>query len=282
MKSIPLHDFAQQIHLPKFEVALWKKEISKYDVSLPHRHNYYEMLVFLKGGGIHEIDFTAYPIKSNSLHFVSANQVHVVKRLPKSEGFSLLFAEDFPSASFQLRELDFYKPGSNRSLNLRAKEFAALKPLLQEIRTEFTANHPRKREVLQSLLQVFLIKAQRLYAQQAGNSKAPTEGNQFSHRLEKLIEQHYMQHWRAGDYARALNISIIHLNKLCKQHYSRSTEALLQERLLLEVKRTLVYSNKTIKEICFDLHFEDPAYFVRFFKKHTGTTPLSYRKSVQH
>lgn len=282
MKQIPVHQLGKEIQQPKFEVALWKKSVSKYDVSLPHRHNYYEVLVFLKGGGVHEIDFTAYPIKSNSLHFVSGNQVHVVKRLPKSEGFSLLFGEEFTGGGFQLRELDFYKAGTTRALDLKAAEFAQFKPLLEEIKAEYFSNNKRKREVLQSLLQVLLIKAQRFYEQKGEGATTvnPVRG-EFAVKLEQLIEQNYQQHWRAGDYARALNMSIIHLNNLCKQHFSKSTEALLQERLMLEIKRALVYSNKTVKEICFELNFEDPAYFVRFFKKNAGITPLEYRKSVQ-
>ncbi|MFN8285338.1 MAG: helix-turn-helix domain-containing protein [Chitinophagales bacterium] len=283
MKQIPLHKLDTELRQPKFEVALWKKAVSRYDVSLPHRHNYYEVLVFLKGGGSHEIDFTAYPIKSNSLHFVSANQVHVVKRLPKSEGFSLLFAEEFLGANFQLRDLEFYKPGTERALNISSSEFKLFKNLLDEIHKEYFSENNRKREVLQSLMQVLLIRAQRYY-EQLNSTALPAAQNrsQFSAKLEQLIEKNYHLHWRAGDYARALNVSLIHLNNLCKQHFSKSTEALLQERLMLEIKRALVYSNKAVKEICFELNFEDPAYFVRFFKKHAGVTPLEYRKSVQH
>lgn len=281
MKQIPLHRLDAELQQPKFEVALWKKDISKYDVSLPHRHNYYEVLVFLKGGGKHEIDFTSYPVKSNSLHFVSANQVHVVRRLPGSDGFSLLFAEEFPGPNFQLRELEFYKPGTPRVLNLSAADFKQFNVLLEEVKKEYFSKNKRKREVLQSLMQVLLIRAQRCYELQAGAKQQPLIiQSEFTIKLERLIEKNYQLHWRAGDYARALNMSIIHLNNLCKQHFSKSTESLIQERLMLEIKRALVYSNKAVKEICFELNFEDPAYFVRFFKKHTGTTPMEYRKSV--
>lgn len=282
MQSIPIHDLHATGKTPKFEVAPWSKTISKYNASLPHRHNYYEALLFMKGKGVHEIDFTAYPFSPCSVHFVSAKQVHVVRREPGSIGFSILFAKEFLPAGFPLHDFDFFKPGAHPVLKLNAKNFAALKSLYDSLREEYISGNKMKREALQSLLHLFFVKTQRLYEAASGKMEPVAKRNDFSEQLEKLIEEKYNSHWRANDYAQALNMSVTHLNSLCKQHFSKSTEALIQERILLEIKRLLVYSNSAVKEICYTLNFEDPAYFIRFFKKHTGLTPLEYRKSVSH
>jgi AraC family transcriptional regulator, transcriptional activator of pobA len=282
MKTIPIHDLQPERAASKFEVLPWRKEISKYDVSLPHRHNYFEVLIFLKGGGTHEIDFTAYPVKTYSVHFVSANQVHVVKRKTGSDGFSILFEEAFLAGETRLHDFGFYQPGAFPVLNLTKKDFAEIQPLLENIRAEFFSHEKNKREMLRLLLHALLLKAQRLYENSAMQTQvAAIAKNDFTAAMQQLIEQHYLQHWRASHYARELNMSVANLNGLCKQHFSKSTEALIQERILLEIKRLLVYSEKAVKEICFDLGFEDPAYFNRFFKKHTGATPVEYRKSVR-
>jgi len=280
VKNIPVHDFPAAKLSAKFEVMPWRKEVSAYDVSLPHRHNYYEVLVFLKGRGKHEIDFTTYAFHPPALHFVSANSVHVVKRAAGSAGFSILFAQEFLPQVCAVQHFSFYKTNASPILNLSKKDFAALKPLLDSISEEYFSDHKMKRETLQSLLHVLLIKAQRLYEHSADKNPYASPKNEFAQTIEKLIDNRYKLHWRARDYAKAMNITVAHLSAQCRQHFSKSVEALIQERMLLEVKRMLVYSEKPVKEICFELHFDDPAYFTRFFKKHTGATPLEYRKSI--
>lgn len=280
MQSIPIHDFDAKNKSPRFEVSPWSKTISKYNAALPHRHNYYEALIFFKGKGEHEIDFTSYPFNPCSVHFVSAKQVHVVKRSPGSVGFSILFAKEFLPAGFPLHDFDFYKPGAHPVLKLTAKNFAAIKSLYDELREEYLSGNKMRREALQSLLHIFLVKAQRFYEAASGTVITPIRRDDFVEKLERLIEEKYNSHWRAGDYAQELNMSVTNLNTLCKQHFSKTTEVLIQERVLLEIKRLLVYSNSAVKEICYTLNFEDPAYFIRFFKKHTGLTPMEYRKSV--
>jgi AraC-like DNA-binding protein len=282
VKNIPVHDFPASKLSAKFEVMPWRKEVSAYDVTLPHRHNYYEVLVFLKGRGKHEIDFTTYPFHPPALHFVPANSVHVVKRAQGSAGFSILFAQEFLPQGCALQQFGFYHINASPVLNLGKKDFAALKPLLDSISEEYFSDNKMKRETLQSLLHVLLIKAQRLYENVADKNPYAPPKNEFARQMEKLVDSRYKLHWRARDYAREMNMSVAHLSAQCRQHFSKSAEALAQERLLLEVKRMLVYSDKTVKEICFELHFDDPAYFIRFFKKNTGATPLEYRKSVNH
>lgn len=280
MKTIPVHDFPKDKLLPRFEVMLWNKNVSSYDSSLPHRHNYYEILIFLSGKGKHEIDFTDYVFNPKSLHFVSANSVHHVKREPGSSGFSILFAREFLPPSCSLHDFNFYKQEAFPVLNLGNKDFAVLELLFDEIKTEYFGNYKMKREALVSLFQILLVKLQRLYEQAVINPVNRKVKNEFVVKMESLLERNFGKHLRAGDYAREMNMSVTNMTALCKQHFSKSAEKLIQERLLLEIKRLLVYSDKPVKEICYELNFEDPAYFTRFFRKHAGVAPLKYREAL--
>lgn len=283
MSIIPLHKLGEGQNVLGFEVIPWTKEVNKYDTSTPHRHAYYEMLIFTKGGGIHEIDFIHYPIKSRSIHFVASNQVHEVRRKPGSDGFSLLFAQEFLPDNYKLRDFDFYQAATNPVLSLNTAEFKELSVLLDELKKEFFSENVDKREVLCSLLQVLLLKASRYYKQnvaESANRKIAVEGLEFKDKLERAIEENYSKHWRANDYASHLNMSVTQLNALSKQYFSRSTETLIQDRVLVEIKRLLAYTTKPVKEICYDLNFDDPAYFTRFFKKKTGLSPMEYRNAV--
>lgn len=281
MKTIPVHDFPKGQLLPKFEVMPWNRDVSAYDATLPHRHNYFEILVFMKGKGSHEIDFTTYAFKPLSFHFVASSGVHLVKREQGSEGFSILFTQEFLPPACSLHDFSFYKANAVPVLNLSKADFAVLKPLLDELKNEYFSDNKLKREALASLFHFFLVKVQRLYEHKAGAIATPVK-NYFVAKMEALIEASFAKHWRAGDYAREMNMSVANMTALCKQHFSKNTEKLVQERLLLEIKRLLVYSDKPVKEICYELNFEDPAYFIRFFRKNTGATPLNYRNAVKH
>lgn len=82
------------------------------------------------------------------------------------------------------------------------------------------------------------------------------------------------------DYTVLLNISRITLNKAVKEQYNVTATELLKQRLLAEIKDRLVYSNKTVSEISFDLNYAEPGHMMRFFKMQTGMTTSEYLESL--
>ena len=95
--------------------------------------------------------------------------------------------------------------------------------------------------------------------------------------FRRLIETRFRDHWTVEQYADELGLSPARLNRLCNQLLGKTAKTLPHERLLLEIKRRLIYTRSTLDEIAWDLGFRDPAYFSRFFKRATGSTPGSYR-----
>jgi AraC family transcriptional activator of pobA len=92
-----------------------------------------------------------------------------------------------------------------------------------------------------------------------------------------LIEQHYLEHWALARYAKTLNLSVERLNRLCRQHAGVSAFELVQDRLIHEACRRLIYVVVPVTQLAYDLGFADPGYFCRFFKRRTGCTPNEYR-----
>src|SRR5258705_11159555 len=78
-----------------FEFYKLEEAYNPYDATLPHRHNYYEILYFKESGGNHEIDFTAHPVLASSMHFISPGQVHLLRRDKHVTGYVLSFSKDF-------------------------------------------------------------------------------------------------------------------------------------------------------------------------------------------
>jgi AraC family transcriptional regulator, transcriptional activator of pobA len=92
-----------------------------------------------------------------------------------------------------------------------------------------------------------------------------------------LIERHYLDHWPLNKYAQALNLSVERLNRLCKQVAGVSAFELIQDRLVREACRRLIYVAVPVTQLAYELGFADPGYFCRFFKRRSGCTPNEYR-----
>jgi AraC family transcriptional regulator, transcriptional activator of pobA len=101
-------------------------------------------------------------------------------------------------------------------------------------------------------------------------------------RFLQLIEEHHLEHWPLERYAQSLHVSVERLNRLCRAEASSSAYGLVQARLLREACRRVVYLVAPVAQLAFGLGFADPAYFCRFFKRHTGRTPGAYRREHAH
>jgi len=92
------------------------------------------------------------------------------------------------------------------------------------------------------------------------------------------IEKKYRKEHSVQYYANALNTQPRSLNTVSQEYAGRSAGEMIQERILLEAQRYLYHEIKNVKEIAYDLGFDDPAYFTRFFKKHTGFAPQYFKE----
>ena len=93
-----------------------------------------------------------------------------------------------------------------------------------------------------------------------------------------LLETNYTNLKSVSDYAQLIFISEKRLGQATTKVLGKSPKEVINDRILLEAKRLLVHTNLSIKEIGQELGFEDPAYFVRYFKKNTKTSPVEFRE----
>ncbi len=107
------------------------------------------------------------------------------------------------------------------------------------------------------------------------------KGANFDYTLlfRDLLENNYTKLKSVNDYAKLIFISEKRLGQATTKVLGKSPKEIINDRILLEAKRLLVHTNSSIKEIGQELGFEDPAYFVRYFKKNTKTTPVEFRKT---
>jgi AraC-like DNA-binding protein len=100
-------------------------------------------------------------------------------------------------------------------------------------------------------------------------------------KLRALVEKHYTTVHAPGEYAEMLCVSQNHLNSTVRKMLDKTIGDLVHERIILEAQRLLFNTELSVKEIAFGLNYDDPSYFTRFFRKHTGLSPQEFRESAR-
>ena len=105
--------------------------------------------------------------------------------------------------------------------------------------------------------------------------------NETFEQFRQLIEHHYIEHWSVSDYASQIGMTESKLYVLCKKMTDQTPSKIIQQRLLIEAKRNLVYTIKPINVIAYELGFQDPAYFSRFFNQQTGISARDFAAVIK-
>jgi AraC family transcriptional regulator, transcriptional activator of pobA len=250
-----------------------------------HRHNYFE-LFFLEGKGEHFNDFEVYKIETPTIVCVSPGQVHFWENKESLRGpmicFTQEFAEKYASADYSLLQHRFWFPAGNPPVIPVSKEQARdIAMLLDEIQREFKAGAEGSDRIVRLLLQLILLKMNRLYL--AGNV---TQGSRREAELVRnflvKLEHNLGVASSVSSYAALLSVSPETLSETVKKETGKTPGTLIRERVLLEAKRLLLHTSLNVSEIAYQLLFKDPSYFNRFFRRSTGNTPAEFRKQCWH
>lgn len=283
-------DKIEQYHLHKehpeklpFEIYDLKTYLDKSGAhaQIAHSHSFYQILWIFNDGGKHYIDFDAHHVKRNSLFFITKNQIHYFDSTASHEGILIHFNENFLMQSdvdIFLKYHLFTKKGNNcnciagDSVNT-AKAF--IKLIKNELLYKSEFGHS---QVIRYLLKSLFIVFERT---QHTDDKSIQLTNQYELQylhFRELIENHYQNAYSVNQYAELLHISRKTLTRITKSIVAKPPSELISERVLLEAKRLLSFTPLKINEIAYRLGFEDPSYFVKYFKRHMTISPGEYRQ----
>ncbi|MBF56326.1 4-hydroxyphenylacetate catabolism regulatory protein HpaA [Halomonas sp. FeN2] len=156
-------------------------------------------------------------------------------------------------------------------------EVARIERLFDELGAEFAAERKGRDVALTTLTRLLFISLFRLSANSLKAQHARHDELMLFHRFNLEIEAHFKAHWTLSAYASALNVTEARLNSVCRRIAGVPSKRLVHERLMQEARRMLTFTGMTVNEIGYQLGFQDPAYFCRFFARHADTTPSNYR-----
>lgn len=249
------------------------------------RNNYYSLVWVIKGNGKVKADFTEYGFEQNTLFAFAPYQPFMFSS-NNLKGIVINFHPDFFCIHKHQAEVacngvlfnNIYQPPF-----VLIDETATFKMLLEQMKTEIQNAALAQYELLVSYLKIFLITASRLKTEQQPFAHKEIQGLKEPFVLQNLknaIEKDFKIKHSASNYADALNISAKALAKITKTHFNKTLTALISERIIIEAKRELYLTNKTIKEIAYELGYQDEHYFSRFFKTNADVSPQLYRDTV--
>jgi AraC family transcriptional activator of pobA len=155
-------------------------------------------------------------------------------------------------------------------------------PDLDRLARELAWTAPGHEAAIEALLVTLLVGALRL-THEAAQDDAPYQGGGAAGlvaRFREQIEAHYRTDKSVDAYARSLGVTPKRLRAACMQGAGATPLAMLQDRLILEAKRLVLYSNMTVAEAAYYLGFDDPAYFSRTFAQATGLSPREFRERI--
>lgn len=265
-------------HYENFRIRSLQEVLNGKDlVHNLHKHDFFFMVVIERGKGIHDIDFTSYPINNGTVFFLRPAQVHRLHINRKSSGYIIEFATDFyPNREQQNR---FNRVSHKNMCRPRKVSFKRLMALLAHMHQEYLQCDTGYEQAIKALLDLLFIELLR----QSNQPETPMHGNsaylvdQYEAFLH-LLEQHITTQKKVSEYAGLLHLSVYQLNTITRNTIGKTASALINEQVVLEARRQLLSTDAQVKDIAYSLGYEDPSYFVRFFKKHTGHAPEAFRK----
>ncbi|SFT06050.1 AraC-type DNA-binding protein [Zhouia amylolytica] len=255
------------------------------NISHPHKHDFYVVIIFTRGSGIHEIDFHSYDIKPGTVFLLKPGQIHNWELSRDVKGFIFFHSKSFIDLNYTNNSVDnfpfFYSSQNPPNVCLKSTQLPAFLNYFKEINQEQKQDYIFKYQRIISLINLLYIELTRVYLTGSIPSVQPHIDSERIKTLELLIEKHYKKTKFASDYAEMMHLSPKHLNRIIKKALNKTTSDLVMERVILEAKRMLIYAKGSLTEIAHELGYEDYAYFSRVFKEKTSISPSQFAKNYQ-
>ena len=252
----------------------------------PHVHTQlYQMIWVEKGKGTFSSEGKTVNFDGNWVVFIVPNTLHSISFEKNTVGRSLYFTHDFMNVGYLGNMLQNFMGNVSIPMcqytNISADKRKLWGELFENLKQEF--NDPNAlgyNASMKAWLSLLLTQLVRME-----NTQCTMSDNHDSMRSEQLVnvfftllEKNYKEERRVDFYANEMGVSVDTLGNHIRAVMKRTVGKVIRERIVLEAKRLLVYSDKTIGQVADALNFEDDSYFIRFFKRETGMTPSKYKK----
>lgn len=249
-------------------------------VAKPDKVSDYSVYWIKEGKGVYHIDFKSYAFDGNVLFFLSPGQVFSVESESINEAYYLNFSEDFYCIQTHDQEIAcngilFNNIYETPFVNPNEKQTAKLSFIIENLIEEFSLKETAQHDMLQAYLKQFIVFSVRV-KKDFDVLKTDTESRLFKD-FSTLVEMNFTKLHTVTVYANRLGVSPKSLSKNFQKFGLVSPSDFIKNRIVLEAKRQLLYTNNSVKDVAYYLGFNDPAYFSRYFTKSEKVSPKQFK-----
>jgi AraC-like DNA-binding protein len=244
----------------------------------PVRQKQYLIFWSIKGRGWLKLDSIRLDLQDHTAYCVSPNQVIQLFLTPQAKGYIIRFSAVFLMVTPNKVNPLYGNLFNHPSIPIQDKVTIEMKRIFAGMENEFAGNSPLKTDILREYLKIVL-----LYL--TGESLPTEEHDGLSTRAEiinrffVLLQENFTEKKQVSEYARMMSISANYLNNIIKKGSGYAASYHIQQQIMKEARRQAIYTNKSMKEIAYDLGFEEYTHFSKFFKKLEGMPFSIYRKT---
>jgi len=231
------------------------------------------------------IDSVEYDFQANQVvcltefHTVEIGEVKTLRLLRFNRSFYCVLNHD---SEVGCKGILYFGSSQVPVIHLEDQDLDILEKVWDMLRIEMVSRDNLQLEMLQMMLKRILILCTRIYKSQNKFQKLETEQNDLVRSFNFEVEQHFRQKHTVAEYADLLNKSPKTLSNVFKKLGNRTPLQLIQDRRMLEARRLLRYSDKSISEISDEIGFADVQSFSRFFKKNEGVSPSTFKEKGEN
>lgn len=243
---------------------------------IPHRHSYQEIIWIRVGAVKHLLDDNLVEHPAQTILIIPKGRIHTLIPTPDCRGAAIRFTEEFLATPSHLLFSQFI---GHTALHLNSQQAAGIAAYFSLLACEYQHADPFNLHAARYLLSALIAKLEEIRLMSA--QLIPRDVNStlcIWNRFNTILEQKFKVEHAVSFYASELGISPRKLGEVVKLYAGRHASTAIDDRLIAEAKRLILFSNLTIKEIAFNLGFEEHSYFSKVFKKVTGATPSDFKQ----
>lgn len=251
------------------------------EIKKPHRAEFYQIFWFQQGATTHMVDFNPIKINPNSLLFINKNSVQLFDSRAKIKGKAILFTDHFYcktdlDTQFLKSSILFNDLLSVTQINISN---SIIETMFRQLETESgNQKDEYQADIIRNDLRNLLLHSERERKKQGLIEFKKDTDFEYALTLKDLLDNNFIKHKNVSFYANKMNVSSKRLNQTTSKIFGKTPKNIIDDRILLECKRLLVHTNDSVKEIAYSLNFEELTNFIKYFKKHTGKTPVEFRE----
>lgn len=238
-------------------------------IDAPQRPEFHTLYLGLRGRGEIRVDFAPVPIGAGLVTLVARGRVQQLAHQRGVEAWMLLVEPSLVGRRLAVLSPTWHTPAIELPPKLHAEMRSIVELMEAEQARPLDAQQPA---VLAALLQALLALVERHAP--AEPSTAPALEQFFT-----ILERDHLTTRAVSHYARGAGLSPRRLGELLVAHTGKSTKQVIDGRVILELKRLLAFTELSVKELAAQVGFDEPTNLVKFFRHHTGTTPLAFRQA---